>query len=83
MKTMKKLLLLCLCEALLLAGCGNKNEQQPTVETATYTVSVCSAGGMGLEKVSVYIYEDSTLQELVAVVKTDAEGNASDRKSVV
>ena len=78
MRTMKKLLLICLCAALLLAGCGK--EKDPPASTGapmTYTVSVCTAGGMGLEDVTVYIYEDSTLQELVSVVKTDAEGKAS------
>lgn len=73
MRTMKKLLLICLCAALLLAGCGK--EKDPPASTGapmTYTVSVCTAGGMGLEDVTVYIYEDSTLQELVSVVKTDA-----------
>lgn len=77
MKTLKTILLVCLCAALLLAGCGKKKTETPAGDPATYTVSVCTAGGLGLEDVSVYIYEDSTLQELVAVVKTDAEGKAS------
>ena len=78
MQTMKKILLLCLCAALLLAGCGkNKTDTAPTGAATTYTVAVCTAGGMGLEGVTVYIYEDNTLQELVAVEKTDAEGKIS------
>ena len=77
MRKIKNVLLLLLCVALLLAGCGKKKTEAPTGEPATYTVSVSTAGGMGLEDISVYIYEDSTLQELVAVIKTDAEGKAS------
>ena len=76
MKMLKTILLICLCAALLLAGCGKKKET-PAGEPTTYTVSVCTAGGMGLEGVGLYIYEDSTLQELVSVLKTDAEGKAS------
>lgn len=77
MQNMKKILLLFLCAALLLAGCGKKKGNVAAGDPVTYTVAVTSAGGMGLQNVSVYIYEDNTLQELVAVIKTDAEGKAS------
>ena len=77
MRKFRTILLLCLCAALLLAGCGKKNTDTPAGPATTYTVAITTAGNMGLEDVSVYIYEDSTLQELVAVIKTDAEGKAS------
>ena len=77
MQKMKRILLILLCAALLLAGCGKKKDDTPAGAPTTYTVAVTSAGGVGLEDVSVYIYEDSTLKELVAVIKTDAEGKAS------
>ncbi len=77
MQKMKSFLLICLCAALLLAGCGKNKTETPAGAATTYTISVASAGGMGLKDVSVYVYEDSTLQELVAVIKTDAEGKAS------
>ena len=77
MRKMKTILLICLCVALLLAGCGKKDTNAPAGPATTYTVAVTTAGDMGLEGISVYIYEDSSLQELVAVMKTDAEGKAS------
>ena len=79
MQILRRIFLLCLCATLLLAGCGKKKTDTPasTGAATTYTVSVCTAGGMGLEDITVYFYEDSTLQELVAVSKTDADGKAS------
>lgn len=81
MQTMKKILALCLCAAMLLAGCGKKNSDDKTpsadAEKVTYTVAVKAAACVGLEDVTVLFYEDSTLQELVSVVKTDTNGEAS------
>ena len=77
MQKMKKLLLIFLCAALLLAGCGKEKPAEPNAVKVTYTVSVKAAACLGLEDITVYFYEDSTLSELVAVVKTDANGEAS------
>ena len=46
-------------------------------ETATYTVEVQSASGLALGDVGMYIYQDDTLKELVAFIKTDENGIAS------
>lgn len=82
----KKLLLIaggvCLlvCVALVLALCGGpggSGSQTGNGETATYTIEVSSASGVALADVSMFVYEDSTQQELVAVLKTDGEGKAS------
>ena len=81
----KKILLIaggiCLlvCIALVLAFCGGQRPSgsQSNGETATYTIEVSSASGIALADVSMFVYEDSTQQELVAVLKTDDAGKAS------
>ncbi len=80
----KKILLIagiaCLlaCAVLVIALWGGQESFEDTPgKTATYAIEVKSAGGIALADVSMYIYEDSTQQELVAVIKTDDEGKAS------
>lgn len=41
------------------------------------TVTVKTEGGLALEGIGVYIYEDSSKEELVTYVKTDATGSAA------
>ena len=85
MMKMKKLLAILLAVAALslclcLAGCGNQEEQQgttPAGETATYTVTVKTAGGMPMEGVSVYVYADQNLENMENYGTTNAEGVAS------
>lgn len=43
-------------------------------ETRNYTIEIENQGGQPLEEIGVYIYTDSTMQELVWFAKTDAEG---------
>lgn len=45
--------------------------------TRNYTIEIKNEGGQPLEEIGVYIYTDSTLQELVWFAKTDAEGSLS------
>ncbi|MBQ6831115.1 MAG: redoxin domain-containing protein [Oscillospiraceae bacterium] len=77
-------LLLCLC--VCFAACRRQPGVEPTdpqqtqaqtQEPVDYALQVQSAGGLPLEDLTVYIYADSTLADLVAVVKTDSEGKAS------
>lgn len=64
---------LCLC-----TGCKKKEKKATDdSETATYTIEVKSASGILLKEVGLYIYEDSTLEELVAFLKTDENGSTS------
>lgn len=72
-------LCLALVMCLSMAACSkNKSDNDQSADgNTTYTVQVCSEGGKALEKVAVYVYKDETLADLVAVEKTDAEGNAS------
>ena len=43
----------------------------------TYTIEVITEGGMALEDISVNVYADESLTDLVAVEKTDASGKVS------
>ena len=45
--------------------------------TRNYTIEIHNEGGQPLEEIGVYIYTDSTLQELVWFAKTDAQGSLS------
>ena len=85
----KKKLLLILGVVLLVVGLGvalglwalhggaDQPGEQVSGETATYTIEVKSAAGIPLKDVGLYIYEDSTLAELVAFLKTDDTGRTS------
>lgn len=68
---------LCLCVAL---GACNKQETSVATgngETATYTVTVKSAGGMPLEKVAVSVYSDKSMSDLKGYDETDEKGIAT------
>lgn len=75
----------CLCMALVLclsfAACRNTGNDQTTEDTnapdVTYTLQIQSEGGMAMPDLEIYIYENDTLQDLVAVTATDAEGTAT------
>ena len=89
MKNLKKLLSVLLVVAMLLSmtamlvGCGQEeipgedNETTPAGTSATYQVTVTTAGGMVMEGLDVYVYADDTLSDLKGYGKTDAQGNAS------
>lgn len=72
-------LALCLCACL--AACGGEDVKQTTGSSqvqppAAYTLRVMTEGGSALSDVTVFVYADSTLEDLVAVAKTDKEGKA-------
>ena len=61
-------------------GKGGKTGGEQNQEggpTATYTIEVKSASGILLKDVGLYIYEDSSLGELVSFLKTDENGKTS------
>ena len=65
----------------LFAGCGKKGE--PTATTApagaagTYTVSVSNAAGQPMEGITVYIYGEEALTNMISYGNTDANGQVS------
>ena len=73
-------LLLCGVLLVTLVACGGKEPEAPTqnddnaVAGTSVTVKVINVLGAPLANVQVYIYQDSTLAELVAFAQTDAEG---------
>ena len=88
MKNMKNfwkvavLLCLCLTICLSLAACGGDGEPtegtQPTTKgKGTYTVEVFTTGGLQLKGVEVYVYTDSTCEELETISSLDANGRMS------
>lgn len=69
---------------ILLVSCGKKSGGQPTETIAAqtpgvYTVELCSDSGYPLEGIGVYVYTDTTQQELVWFARTDAEGKITFR----
>jgi len=74
---------LLVCVGVILAFCSlfgsNGPLQQESLPNGemTYTVLVKTGGGMPMEEVGVYIYEDATQAELVWFDKTNAEGKMS------
>ena len=69
-----------------LAACHGQGGKDPTGEQAgqntpakdvTYQVEVKTAGGSVMKGISVYVYENDTLQDLIAVLTTDDAGKAS------
>ena len=86
MMNAKKLFALLLAVALVFAlsavltGCGKEEQtdvQSGGGKTATYTVTVKSAGGMPLEKVAVSVYADDTLADLKGYNETNDKGEAT------
>lgn len=68
-----------LCMTLSLCAC-NKDDPNATTTAPgeiTYSIEVRAESGMALENVGVYIYADSTLQDMVWGTKTDAQGKAT------
>ena len=82
MKKMKKILALLLVVATLMgmaAGC-NKNNAEPTGapgEAGTYTVTVKNTAGLPMEGITVYIYKDTALTDMISYGNTDANGQAT------
>lgn len=88
MKKMKRLLSAALALVLMasvFAGCVDSGKNDPTDdpnsqisgETGTYSVTVKSAGGMKMENVTVYIYRNEELTDMVEFGETDKSGRAS------
>ncbi len=87
MNNMKKLLCLLIAVVMVVsaAGCQPQGDSstsgtQATTgnqQTATYSVVVQSTGKLPLEGISVEVYEDSTMQNLVNVASTNADGKAT------
>ena len=88
MKKMKRLLSAALVLVLVVsvfAGCVDSGKNDPTNdpnspitgETGNYSVTVKSAGGMKMENVTVYIYRDDALTDMVDFGETDKSGRAS------
>lgn len=75
-------LLVCLCVAMCAPASETPAEESvATVPSATvgnttrnYTIEIKNVGDQPLEEIGVYIYTDSTMQELVWFAKTDAQG---------
>ena len=78
-KRLYRALALCLALSLCLGmtACFGGKTDPTTGANMTYTVQVKTEGGLALEKIGVYVYEDSTLADLVAVEKTDETGMVS------
>ena len=90
MKSLKKLISALLVLALVLsvmAGCSdsekNPNATDPTSgqvgsgETAAYSVKVKTAGGMALKDLTVYVFRDEALNDMVDFGETDDKGSVS------
>ena len=81
MKNLKKAAVLVLALMLILcfAACGEEipEETEPAASTQTYTITLCSQGGMALTGVEAYVYADSSLSDLVAFGQTDETGSLS------
>ena len=61
----------------LVALSGDNTPGQQSGEAATYTIEVKSASGILLKDVGLYIYEDSSKEELVTFIKTNESGVTS------
>ena len=82
MKKMTRILALLLVVATLAgiaAGC-NKDKTEATGapgEAGTYTVTVKNTAGLPMEGITVYIYKDTALTDMVSYGNTDANGVAT------
>lgn len=80
-----KIVSLCLVLALCLPLAACKRQKDPdstdgpsaTNGEVTYGLTVKNQGGAALADISVYVYENDTLQDMIAVIKTDKDGYAS------
>ncbi len=86
MKNIKKLLVLLLVASMVMSMAACKGNTDPSDstgignvsgQTATYNVTVQSAGKLALEGISVEVYEDNTMKNLVNVATTNADGKVS------
>ncbi len=92
MKLFKRIAAFCLALSIgfSLMACGGPGNESTTAATdpgssttaapsvsGTYSISLLTEGGMALEGVGIYIYEDATKQELVWFAKTDDKGEIS------
>lgn len=72
-------LLLCMCFGF--AACQEQETPKPTsgepAQQMTYNLELKTQGGTGIGDITVYIYADDTLADLVAFAKTDKDGKAS------
>lgn len=74
---MKKRILSVLLVLMMLLGIvGCNNDAGSTEESGikTYTIELKSNGGKAFEKIEIHVFEDSSMTDLVAVGKTDANG---------
>lgn len=72
------LALVLLISAGMLCACKRvSTPTDPSDEDGIYTVSLTTNGGLPLANVDVFVYTDATLADMVAVAKTDADGNAT------
>ncbi len=75
--------LLALVMMLSFVACDNNSGNEPQGgdvtggEPTAYTVSVKSAGGVAMADIDVYIYTDSSLQNMQDYAKTNAEGTVT------
>lgn len=65
-------LCLALCVAVFSNGCKKNEKQEPSA--TTYTIEVGTEGGMAFSEISVFVYTDDSLTDLVWVGKTDEAG---------
>ncbi|MBE6763417.1 MAG: TlpA family protein disulfide reductase [Ruminococcaceae bacterium] len=75
-------IVLVLAMLVSLASCGKDPDgdnggQSPTGEPTAYTVTVKTAGGMAMSDIDVYIYTDSSRENMQDFAKTNAEGTAN------
>lgn len=88
MNNIKKLLSVFLVAAMVIsmAACHKNPADNPgsdpsdnagTGEKGSYTVTVQSAGKMALNGIDVYVYNNESMDEMVALGKTDEEGKVS------
>ena len=78
-KCIVRILALCLvmCMGFSLVACKEGGSNQADGKDITYNLTVKNQGGAALSGISVYIYESDALQDLIAVISTDKDGNAS------
>ena len=64
------LIVVLICCIGLIAGCSSNSK-------TIYTIKVMSGGGKALSDIKVYVYEDTTQENLVWAAETDEEGSIS------